>query len=301
MTYREWDGREWQEYCLQLLRARYSDHTLQEVPDRHKGDLGIEAFTQNGVAFQCYAAREPVEVKKLYEDQRDKLTEDLGKLRKNANDFQKLLGSVVVRSYVFMVHRHESRELIAHAQRSALVVRGWALPFIDESFTVTVETDANYPVERAQVWSVPERLVDLQGAPRDVRELWQQENASLLDSARGKLECIGLTGAALDTYLEQLLNQYLKGENALDSLRSRYPDNWRAVSRTKSEKEEVLTLEYPPGAATAPSHVRQVASDLAREIMRDAPSLSESVSRVIAWSAVADWLMRCPLDFEEAP
>ena len=94
MAYRIWEGREWQDYCLMLLHKRYADHSLQEVPDRHLGDLGIEAFSLDGCAFQCYAALEPLSTQNLYEAQRDKLTGDLNKLEKNKVELKKILGGL---------------------------------------------------------------------------------------------------------------------------------------------------------------------------------------------------------------
>ena len=80
-TVRLWQGDEWEKWCLQLIQMAFGSDKVQPVPARHKGDLGIEAFTHDGHALQCYAVQEPVSTKERYEKQRDKLTTDLGKLR----------------------------------------------------------------------------------------------------------------------------------------------------------------------------------------------------------------------------
>jgi len=54
----QFDGDEWQEFIVQLLYLRYGTD-LVEVPDKHKGDRGIEAFTNDGCAFQCYSPESP--------------------------------------------------------------------------------------------------------------------------------------------------------------------------------------------------------------------------------------------------
>ncbi len=297
--YRDWDGLEWQNYCMSLLRVRYSNHTLQEVPDRHRGDLGLEAFTQDGTAFQCYAAKEPLDTNLLYENQRDKLTEDLGKLKKNDRDLRSLLGSVVISRYVFMVHRHESRKLVAHAQSKAVEVREWGLPFIGSVFSITIETDEHYSSERDQIWAIPNQLIDMRPVDVKAQTEWGAQHAGLLDDARRKLSSIGLQGGALDLYLEKLLEQFLRGQNALDTLRSKYPDSWEMVVRAQSGMENTLTLEYPPGSTSAPGDVKTIVEDLAKEIRSSAPSVSEQIARALAWATVADWILRCPLDFEE--
>jgi hypothetical protein len=296
----EWDGRQWQDYCLRLLRVRHANHQLQEVPDRHKGDLGIEAFTHEGTLYQCYAAQEPLSVQDRYEKQRDKLTEDIGKLKSNELELARLLGQVRVTRYVFMVPRYDSRHLIAHAQTKATEVRSWGLPFIDEVFTITVETDDSYSAERDQVFSIPDPLLNVQPASPEETTAWGDDHPDLLDDARDKLVGIGLKGSSLTTYLDTLVGAFLSGENALDSLRSKFPDSWEAVRRTVSGRERTLALDYPSGSAEAPGDVRGIAASLADLIRQAAPPLPAEVAHDLAWATVADWILRCPLDFEEA-
>ena len=33
MTVREWEGTAWQDFCVELLKIRYANHNLVEVPD----------------------------------------------------------------------------------------------------------------------------------------------------------------------------------------------------------------------------------------------------------------------------
>lgn len=292
---RFWMGTEWQDFCVLLLRKRYDNHTFQEIPDRHNGDLGLEAFAHDGCAFQCYAAEEPLSTKDLYEAQRDKLTEDLGKLEKNANALAKMLGQVRISKYVFMVHRSDSKKLVEHATTKAAEVRGWGLPFIANDFCVLVVTDDYYSSEREAIAAIPEQLVQPDQIGRLEVADWQVENEPLVAGVIVKLRAVGLTGAPLDRYVEALLTQYLEGENALDKLRSRYPEHWQTVSVLKSGKEKRLALQYPETASGDASLVIRVAEDLAGEVRLAVPAVSQALAERFAWAAVADWLMRCPL------
>lgn len=285
-----WLGPEWQDFCVQLLRLRYLGHELHEVPDRHQGDLGIEAFTQDGCAFQCYAAEEPLAVEDLYGKQRDKLTKDLSKLRDNSGRFVELLGEVVLDRYVFMVPRHDSRKLVAHAQAKALEVISWDLPFIADSFFITVETADSYERERQLLASVP--LADLLPS-----ESTEPPDRSLLADAREKLTSAGMAGATLDRVLEALEQQYVAGENSLQALRDRYPTHWKAIANVRSAKESRLVLQYPPESSVPSSLMSSIAGDLSEEIQQVAPPIGKSVADLIAWASVADWTMRCPLRF----
>jgi len=296
----EWDGRQWQDYCLQLLRVRHANHQLQEVPDRHKGDLGIEAFTHDGTLYQCYAAQEPLSVQDRYEKQRDKLTEDIGKLKSNEQELVRLLGQVRITRYVFLVPRHDSRQLIAHAQTKAAEVRDSGLAFIGGAFTITVETADAYSAERDQVFSIPDPLLRFQPASPEDATAWGLDHPDLFEDARKKLVGVGMTGNGLTRYLDTLVSAFLSGENALETLRSKFPDSWEAVRRTVSGRERTLALDYPAGSAEAPGDVTEIATSLAELIRQAAPPLPAEVAHALAWSTVADWILRCPLDFEEA-
>ncbi len=69
---RIWDGGEWEEYVMQLLRLHYPPGDLVEVPDRDQGDEDAEAFAAGtGCAYQCYAPEEPLSVDDRYTKQRE--------------------------------------------------------------------------------------------------------------------------------------------------------------------------------------------------------------------------------------
>jgi hypothetical protein len=108
---------------MMLLAMHYPVGELVEVPDRDKGDYGIEAFARDGCAFQCYAAEEPLTVQQLYAKQRAKMARDLKKLVDNRSGLMAILGSVRIRRWLFLVPRHDSKELVAHAARKEAELR----------------------------------------------------------------------------------------------------------------------------------------------------------------------------------
>jgi chromosome partitioning protein len=61
---------------------------------------------------------------------------------------------------------------------------------------------------------------------------------------------------------------------------------------------EVPNLEFPVSMNNSMQVIATVADGLREEIARDAPSIPGSAAEAIAWGAVADWIMRCPLNFE---
>lgn len=291
-----WVGRDWQDYCISLLCLRYSGHDLQVVPDRHLGDLGIEAYSLDGCLYQCYAALEPLSVLALYENQRDKLTSDIGKLLTNAAELWKLLGDLPITRYVLMVPRHDSHKLVQHAQAQSERVRAWGLPFVAPEFSIVIETDEHYGRERQALMAIPEHLVSLDEAGSDQVADWTSRSMPLLTVVREKLAALGYSGESLTKGVETVTLEFLTGENTLGALRDKFPDHWVTASQVKSRRERRLPLDYPPASATSPSVVPQIVDAMTSDMRAQVPSLSSSVAEQIAWGAVADWLMRCPLE-----
>lgn len=295
-----WQGREWQDYCLSLLKKRYaasSPHSLQVVPDAHIGDLGLEAFSYDGYAYQCYAAQEPLSLKERYEKQRDKLTTDLGKLRDKSADVHLLLGSVVIHRYVFLVHRHDSRFLISHAQMKSSDVLSWGLSFIAPKFCIVVETDDDYKSEREQLFAIPRPLIEPDPLAPDAVTEWVGENPGLRETAAAKLLRITASPGTVEEVIDALMNQFLLGENAMSHLKASVPDGYASVLQTKSQKESLLVLQHPPDQVGSSTQLTSIANELASELRSAYPLLDEGLSRTLAWSTVAEWLMRCPLNF----
>lgn len=298
-----WQGRDWQDYCIQLLQKRYAaqnSHSLQLVPDRHQGDLGLEAFSYDGHAYQCYAAEEPLTVVACYEKQRDKLTIDLGKLRDRKGEVAGLLGNIVIHRYVFMVHRHDSRKLISHAHSKAEDVRTWGLPFIADEFSIVIETDDDYANERKAIHALPVEIVESVRPTADDRVSWKTAHIDLHTTALSKLEHVTPSSSIRDAVMASLTSQYIQGENVLERLKNVVPEIHIGILAAKAHREDLLVLEYPPEANASQGTLTVIANDLAKRLHADFPVLSSQLAETLAWSTVADWLMRCPLNFEDA-
>ncbi len=293
---RVWEGKEWENYCMAILRLYHGAQDFHIVPDRHGGDLGLEAFTQDGCAYQCYAALEPLSTADLYDSQRNKLTKDLGKLRHNQQEIARLVGSIKIRRYMFMVHRHDSSKLVQHAQGKVEEVKSWELPFISGDLAIVVVTDDSFPRERSTLLGSPPPLMYLE-LPEVAASEWAIQNTELVATATRKLSSLPSKERPRG-YLEALMKQYLQAENVLETMRLKYPDQWQATERCRAQKEELLVLEY--GAffdSPSTGQILKIVDDLTQDLQRSVPALGIDMAKKLSWASVADWLMRCPLDF----
>lgn len=295
---RSWTGGEWQDYVDQLLLRRFGLGEYQTVPDTVGGDLGIEGFSRDGCAFQCYAAEGFPSAAELYERQRDKMTADLRKLVSNRAKLQLLLGRLVLRRWILLVPRFSSRELVAQAQRKSAELRGLGVPYIGEDFEVTVITDDAFSVERAALQRdglydivLPEPAVDAAAIGE-----WStgEANSELMSNINRKLAVI-VPPESLSAILEQLLSHYLRGQHALTYLRDNFPDAYRRIGDLAKAREQILIMQSAVGEVgrSLSPHVEEFRDDVSDAVK----GMSGGAATTIAMQSVADWMMRCPLDF----
>ncbi|MEU5234666.1 hypothetical protein AB0G82_36285 [Streptomyces anulatus] len=269
---------------------------MQVVPARHRGDLGIEAFTYDGCAFQCYAAQEPIPVKERYEKQRNKLTTDLAKLEERQEKFVTLLGNVKIKRYMFMVPYFDSHELVQHASTKASEYRAKSLPHLDATFQIVVVDEDAYADVREEVLLKPRPLIEVQDHSPEEVAAWISANSRAVTTAERKLQRLIQDDPRRIQAIEGLIMQYIKGENALAHMRRKYPDNWERTTRYRNHKEQLLIFEYP-STDIGFNSLAKIAKEIEHELKEDVPALDSRLRNAIAWASIADWIMRCPLDF----
>lgn len=294
---RFWDASEWEEHCMDLLRIRFG-HELQEIPSGRKRDYGIEAFTRDGAIYQCYSPLEPLSTKDRYAAQRDKLTEDLGKLKANADKLAELFGDLKVKRYVFMVPRFDGADLPAHASQKASVVRSWDLPFVDGAFEVVAVTDASYPEERA-------RLIALGAVSADIEipsiecarvEAWAGANEAWIENLVRKIRHLSDNREKQAEMEDRLLTHYLASEDMLGSLREASPEVWEALETGRNGRMNLLATEQSFDTGEPAKRFIDV-RDREEQLYRELPGVDATTAAHLAWGTASEWLLECALDF----
>jgi hypothetical protein len=295
-------GEDWQNWANKLLACHYGPTEYQTVPDNDKGDAGIEGFTvSGGHVYQAYGCEEPLSTTERFEKQRDKMTRDIGKFIKNRNLLVKIFGSVKITRWVLFVPHYDSKELVVHASKKTDEVFAEQLPYIAESFRVMVCQEDDFPIERDQLISAGTKALHVNhdsATPEQVIE-WESSNiglAKILDDKLRKLPTIR-NNEERQRFREKVLQWYLDGQVILEILR-RYPDVFEKVSKAKSHRENFLEMAAVSGIS--PQEVLTSSIQKLQETLQEQVRGLHSISaESLAYGAVADWLLRCPLDFPE--
>lgn len=272
------------------------------MPANDKGDAGIEGFTiKDGHAYQAYGCEEPVATKKRYESQRKKMSDDIAKFINNKAVLTKILGTVTIKRWVLFVPYFDSKDIVAHAATKTDEVIVANLPYVSTDFRVVVCQEGDFSVERDQLLnaSVSSLLFSVARVEVDQVQTWALANSALfatLEEKIGRLPNMR-TAAQRQPFCEQVLKWHIEGQSLLDALRL-YPEIYEKVRQAKNHQENYLAMAGLDGAATKESLTGPL-NALKVALQREVGELHAFNAETLSHEAVADWLLRCPLNFPE--
>jgi hypothetical protein len=288
-------GDDWQQYVIRLLALRYG-FALVEIPDSYSGDRGLEAYSLDGCAYQCYAPEQQLKIADLYEAQRRKVSDDIGKFINNREDLAKILKNVQISKWILVVPRLSSFKLNQHCKIQAQKVLDAQLPYVAKQFEVIVVSEAHFPVEVEQLLTpgIVQLKIDatVSAGPEDVTK-WSSEHSGLVSVLDSKLKPLPALQAAdqRELFVKDLLTLYLDGSNTLEHLKREYPYLYERVESAKAHRARTLRVDCVIGKAT----INDTRSDFGQELESQVKGLNSADADLLSYAAVAEWLMVCPL------
>jgi hypothetical protein len=291
------DGVAWQRLCTQVLHREHLED-LVPVPDKTRGDAGLEAYTLGGLAYQCYCPAEPLSAQQRYVKHRDKMTEDVGKFIDNCDKLEPMFGSVKVRRWILLVPVVDSREMNIHATRQTARVRSAALAYADMEVFVLVQTLDHY---QASFDSVINARLSRLFLPALQSPDYSTVGGSLVGVMHTKLAKVPKLAhrERRGRYIRTLLTSHLGGREYRDYIRDHYPELDNELDHLLNDLEDRLDSEFSLSDDPPERMLLRVKTDAEERVRRALPTVRDGDARVIAEGQVADWLMHCPLDFDE--
>lgn len=295
-------GTEWEDWANQILSCHYGPTEYQRIPDRDRGDAGLEGFSRSdGHAFQAYGCEEPLGTKERYEKQRIKMTDDVTKFIDNRARIQRLLGSVRITRWVLFVPFHDSGDIVAHAAKKTAEVLLLKLPYVADSFQVCICQEADFPIARDKLINASSSSLQITSEPSTPEQIadWAALHhgpSSTLSEKLKRLPTLSTDQARLDFH-NKVLDWYLQGQEILAALRQ-YPDVYAKVRKAKSHREGFLAMGAVSGLPPQEILIAAI-NDLRLTLEEGVRELHRFSSEKLTYEGVADWLLRCPLYFPE--
>lgn len=295
-------GEEWQRWANQILKLHYGPTEYQTVPDNDKGDAGIEGFTiSDGRAFQAYGCEEPISTKQRFTAQRDKMSTDIKKFIDNKEKLTKIFGSVLIKRWVLFVPHCDSKDLVSHSTKKTQEVLAANLPYVTNDFYVMVCEESDYPLEVNQLLNSGIKKVSLEvdKSTSDQVDNWASTNHSLTAILEKKiLKIPTITNSQhRQEFNRYILSWFLEGQSIHEALRT-YPEIYEAVIKIKTQRENFLAMSLISSETPANKLDAQI-NILKDTFSKEVAMLDSLNAEALAFEAVADWLLRCPLDFPE--
>jgi hypothetical protein len=299
------DGGSWEALCQQVFKRKYEAEDYQPFP-ASPGDFGLEGVTlKTGWGFQCYCPNKHYERGELYDKQRDKITEDLGKLKAYQADIQRLIGTTKLKRWVFVTPEFDRHALVAHARTKEVQVCGWALPFIADDFTVLLYDGDNFIVEINEIRSavgealvfdeVAPALAVLKGDPEEyegnVRRKWEKRLAPKQNSPN--------FADRVQRLHQRTLEEFLGADGFFRRIEATAPVVYLRLVRLINEFENYVVVTSQTWEDSPEALTTQVRDSLERRIVADlSPELNSTVASTVARFMVARWLAICELDYD---
>lgn len=293
-------GEEWQKWANLLLSTHYGPEDYQQVPDNQKGDAGIEGFTRTtGYVFQCYGC-EPATSAEKYKKQRDKITADLRKFVDNKVILAKLFGSTKITRWYLVVPEFDNKDLVMHANKKAQEVIEKSLSYVALDFKVGIIHEDQFADAKGRLLQTVDEAIRItcDEATTNAVEQWSDDNDLLVKKLSDKLRKLPTlkTNYQREAFRDNILRWYIEGQELLNQLRN-YPELYEKIIRHKRHREKCLETVVFIHSGT-PNELFDVAlSTLRDDYIHAVKQLAKVNVEALAYEAVGDWLLRCPLEF----
>lgn len=294
-----WERKEWEEHVNDLLRIKHGQENYVPIPDGHNGDAGIEGYSFCGNAYQSYCPEELCPLADLYEKQRDKITIDIGKfIADKDGKISKIIGDTKIRRWILVVPNHLSKHLNAHATTKTKEVIEANPPYIDTSdFHILVWDRSTFKVEESQLLEQGIRVLRLEKHEISDNEIsvFNEDRSEFLKNIDMKLAKLKNAPATkIEKARAAMLKNAIHAQNMLSYLKQDYPEYHAQIMSGVMEREQTLPIESFDEIQKSPMQQTVVL----KELLAKKSNLHEDNLDCIASGTVADWIMRCDLDFE---
>jgi hypothetical protein len=275
-----------------------SAQNIQIVPDRVRGDAGIEFFSTDGCLYQCYAPEEVSDTAKAASAMKAKGSRDLQKLIQFKEKIAGLLQALKAKRWILLSPFLDDKDVVVFVRGKGSLVKAACLEFLSEDFEALVQSQDDFAAEIEELrlrslgptFEVSVPSDEIVAAAED--EVSQRLSEKL---ARAFPKSSRLEGKRRKT---AYVRAHLLRENILDNLRMDHAILWDRSIRCLDAEEQRL-VAAGAGSGLPGQQITDSIGRIETSLHNDLPDLARSTITQIAVGTITDWLIRCPLDFPD--
>lgn len=297
-----YDGNYWEEVCQQCMKIKYYKDGYQELP-ASQGDLGIEGFTRTGVVIQCYCPDQDYDPRVMYEKQRDKVTTDLKKLIKNEKKLKEYLREIKIKEWIFLTPIIKQKELVKHCHDKEIEFQNLKNEHISSDIRILAYDEDFFKCELEQLMGSSNKLtlcVDITEA--EIQE-WQSNNNILVERANRKNKNrININQPGVNKKINKLtdttIHDFVEYERLLQNMKSLTPEKYEKFMKLVSVTERHIEDMCVSNENSNVTLLQNVTELLKKKIVENFKDFSEDTCDRLTNGVIADWIFRCPIEFE---
>lgn len=297
---------EWEELIDSCYSLRYPGK-WHKTPSAYMGDCGIEGFTDDGIAYQCYCPEQPYSNDNLYTHQRDKLTTDIAKLFDPSYipKLIKLFGRVKIKEWHLVVPEYKDRRIIEHANSKELYYldklknESSKYPYMDSSLRITVMQADCFIQEISQTIRSRNNRIRLRIDPTGEIN-FSSCDANKVENIKRKIRAIQpqLSDDNFNKLVDIYIKSYLEGVSIINHLRVQIPSIFaelhNLMNNYKSEAEIKTTLNA--NSATNKAVFYEIMSDFLNAL-EQLEIFDKGTTFKLKNDIIAGWLADCSMEF----
>jgi hypothetical protein len=293
------DPDEWEDFCGKMLRYVFTAKNIWEVPDKDKGDLGLEFFTADGTIYQCYYPDLNIDMDTYKKKVQKKIRDDLKKLITKEKEIAALLGGIQIDQWVLLLPEMWSKDLIKYCNTKKKSILDADLSFINNAtFTVKIETPRSYPDGALFAQKIHGKIIDIpiEGVSEEAKAIWHEEHSRFAANIKRKSDA--MLGENSGSFKDRVVEKYIQIEKFLDHLRLEHPDVHTLVedsARAQLEKmgdKATLELNFDQ------NFIKGIIESNAEAFKKLSEYLSDTNKGSLPFGYVSKWLAECYMDFE---
>ncbi len=291
-------SKEWEAFCAIMLRYHYTANNFWEVPDKDRGDLGLEFFTVDGTIYQCYYPDLNTDMASYKSKIQKKIREDLKKLKKNESAIADLLDGIVVNRWVLIIPELKSKDLITYCHHKKKEIVKQNLVFMDvKSFQVKIETPTSYPAGELFAKNIYIKTIDIPLAKvtDEDRAAWQKGNSEFSDNIVRKSD--SLMDQDSEEFQGLVVTRYIQIEKFLDQLRKNHPNLYDLVEDSARAQLEKMKDEWILKNSLGNEFINGVVKSNSDAFSKHSKYFSDTNMQSLPIGYLSKWLAECYMDF----
>jgi hypothetical protein len=306
-------GDSWEELVTSCYRMKYQDEHFTAIPAVHKGDAGIEGFTQMGRVYQCYCPEREYSDDELHEHLRRKMTNDINKLvdSKYAKRLREL-GVPPIKEWHFVIPQYKDSRILQHAEtkrKEVLSLKNGnpqAYEYIDSNFIIVIKQAEDLKVEISRI--IRTTITDMKLNLAILQEIdpnpdWSKCDSKKVDNIKRKVRAVmGNVEDSDEDYISVIniyINSYIRGIEVLRMLRTSYTEVYEDIYMLEQSYKRQVELKTKMNTNSS------INSKLFNDILDDFQNKLEDQFRYLNIASImqlkvdliSGWLADCSMEF----